>query len=329
MFDDNTRKVKMQEPEIWKFAGKQKLKRYVAESYLRLGEKQTMEHIRNIGLRMQVCGDFLGFAKVDGINKLVEANFCKGRLCPMCQWRRSLKIHCATSQIMDWIETHSEAFKALFLTLTVQNCKGEDLKATLDGMTEAWNRMICNKAWKRRVLGSMRTTEVTYNAETNEYHPHYHVLLLVPKSYGTKGDKLYWDQPRWVKAWRKAMRLDYDPVVGIQRIKKSQRRESILEVSKYVTKSTDYIAESDVSRRDEIVEILHFALMGRSLVSYAGIMRQAQKALKIEDPETGDLTDTIRGDVASVVRRFHWFAGVGKYIEFVFTCEKERVIHGA
>ena len=34
------------------------------------------------------CGDILGF---NSDNELVNANFCRKRICPMCQWRKAEK----------------------------------------------------------------------------------------------------------------------------------------------------------------------------------------------------------------------------------------------
>ena len=68
----------------------------LSESYKRLGlEKKSF--------RVSECGTFLEFKKfVDGSLKLNGANFCKVRLCPMCSWRRSLKIFSQVSEIMNY-----------------------------------------------------------------------------------------------------------------------------------------------------------------------------------------------------------------------------------
>ena len=43
--------------------------------------------------RVSQCGSYLDFGVLpDGTKKLVKANFCRDRLCPMCNWRRSLKL---------------------------------------------------------------------------------------------------------------------------------------------------------------------------------------------------------------------------------------------
>lgn len=294
--------------EINRYQAKREQSMMLAASFQRLGiEKQAQ-------LLME-CGTFLGFAVLDnGDKKLLEANFCKGRLCPMCGWRRSMTIFSNTSRILDYIDREQGAeIKYLFLTLTVRNVSGDTLGETFDMMAGAWQRLKNNRAWQRRVLGAMRTLEVTYNHQDDTYHPHYHMILAVPKDYGKKGDKLYWDQETWVAAWRKAARLDYNPMISIERVK-GQRAKGVAEVAKYAVKSSDYLISGDERRTDQVVSVLHKHLKGRRLVGYSGILRSAQRALKIEDPEEGELTDNIRGDVGKLIIRYRWSAGLGCYV---------------
>lgn len=280
----------------------------LAESLRRLGEVDR-------AIRVSQCGSYLGFVKLsDGKKALIEANFCRERLCPMCGWRRSLRIFQATSKILDYIDSQQQdSVKYLFLTLTVRNCPGSELTATLDTMSESWNRMKANKAWQRRVLGAMRTLEITYNRKTDTYHPHYHMILAVPKDYGKSGDKLYWDHDAWVSVWKKSARLDYSPIVSIEQVKGS-RAKGIAEVSKYAVKSTDMLISGDDDATDRVVGTLLEHLRGRRLVAYTGLFRKAQKALKIADPEEGELTDSIRGDIFNLIVRYRWSAGLGCYV---------------
>lgn len=286
----------------------------LAASLDRLGELDRALLVLN-------CGTYLGMIETEEGGKIVEANFCKQRLCPACSWRRSLKIYGATSQILDHLdETHGKTIKYLFLTLTVRNVRLEDLGKAIDGMAEAFKRLINNRAWKRRVLGCMRTLEVTINHEANTAHPHYHLILAVDRKYATKQDETYWTYEDWQQAWKKAARLDYDPNVSIERVR--GRRSGIAEVSKYMAKDTDFLidpithgmgTEEAEALTDYLVGNLLKQMHGRRLVSYTGILRQAQQALKLADPETADLTDTVRGDIADAIKRFHWSAGLSRY----------------
>ena len=287
----------------------------LASSFIRLGWNDR-------ALALLECGTYLGFADTTkGGAVVVEANFCKQRLCPACNWRRSLKIYGNTSRILDYLdEKRGKEVKYLFLTLTVRNVPLPALGAQIDAMAQGFHRLTCNRAWKRRVLGCMRTLEVTINHDTMEAHPHYHLILAVRREYATKGDATYWNHEQWCDAWAKACRLDYTPNVSIERVR--GRRSGVAEVSKYMAKDVDYIitahenqigTEEAEAATDYIVRNLQEQMHGRRLISYTGILREAQQALKIEDPETGDLTDDIRGDIVGAIRHYHWHAGLGAY----------------
>lgn len=287
----------------------------LAASYARLGDTDRAQLVAD-------CGTYIGIADTGEGAAIVEANFCKQRLCPACSWRRSIKIYGATSRILDYIDQEQAgAVKYLFLTLTVRNVPLPRLSETIDHMAEAFKRMTNNKAWGRRVLGAMRTLEVTINPETHEAHPHYHLILAVPRSYATKGDKLYWTHEDWQAQWQQAARLDYAPQVSIERVK--GRKAGVAEVSKYMAKDTDYLIDSQQAQMgteeaealtDYLVSQLTAQLKGRRLISYTGLLRKAQQALRIKDPENSTLTDEIRGDVTSAIKHYHWSAGLGRYV---------------
>lgn len=286
----------------------------LAASYQRLGQPDRAQLVLD-------CGTYVGIAEIEGRAKIVEANFCKQRLCPACAWRRSLKIYGATSQILNYLDaTKGKEIKYLFLTLTVKNVRLPDLGQAIDDMATAFNRLRNNKAWKRRVLGAMRTLEVTINHDTNMAHPHYHLILAVRRSYATKGDDTYWTHEDWQRAWQTAARLDYTPQVSIERVK--GREAGTAEMAKYLAKAEDYLVDATEAQMgteeaealtDWLVSNLSTQLHGRRLVSYTGILREAQRALKLSDPEDGPLTDTIRGDIAQAIKRYHWSAGLGRY----------------
>ncbi len=84
----------------------------LAESYKRLGYKKYY--------RVLDCSTFLEWRYYveSKEKKLINANFCKVRLCPMCAWRRSLKTFGQVSKVMDYVEENYD-YKYIFLTLTV------------------------------------------------------------------------------------------------------------------------------------------------------------------------------------------------------------------
>lgn len=287
----------------------------LAASYMRLGEIDRAKLVAD-------CGTYIGMADTPEGVGIVEANFCKQRLCPACSWRRSIKIYGATSRILDYLDaTEGRSIKYLFLTLTIRNVPLERLGEAIDHMSDAYNRLRNNRAWKKRVKGAMRTLEVTINHETGQAHPHYHLILAVDRSYATKGDTTYWTHADWQRAWQQAARLDYAPQVSIERVR--GRKVGVAEVSKYMAKDVDYLIDSQQAQMgteeaealtDYLVGQLSKQLHGRRLVSYTGVLRKAQQALRIKDPETGPLVDEMRGDITSAIKHYHWAAGLGRYV---------------
>lgn len=296
----------------------------LAASYDRLAEARKAPQWATKAIRVRECGTYLGVVSTDrNPSTIVAANFCRERLCPACQRRRSLRIWSCTSQILDAVDDGwGDHVKYLFLTLTVKSCRLEALSDTLTHMADAWARWNKTTAWRRRVMGSIRTTEITINKDTGLAHPHYHVILAVHREYGRKGNDLYWSQDEWAAKWRQFAGLDYDPIVYISRVK-GERGSQVAEVSKYLAKDSDYIIDSQAAQmgQDEAealtdyrVAALTEQLRGKRLVAYAGIFFQVRKDLAIDDPEDGPLTDYLRGDVVSCIRHYHWHAGLSCYL---------------
>ena len=57
-------------------------------------------------------------------NRLHAANFCRDRMCLMCQWRKSLRTYANISKAVDQIlTTNKQKPQFILLTLTVKNCE--------------------------------------------------------------------------------------------------------------------------------------------------------------------------------------------------------------
>lgn len=138
----------------WK--GKKKRSLLMAEHHA------EVEGLAKKAERMYDCGNYLVFKMADGRLKLYQAYFCKARLCPMCNWRRSLKIAFQNKRIIQTVNER-EKVQWVFLTLTVRNVEGEELKNMMDRMTKAWNNFSRYAKFKKSVKGYFRAMEVTRN----------------------------------------------------------------------------------------------------------------------------------------------------------------------
>lgn len=306
-------------PRPWR---KQKLtSRAVGASMLRIWRNsyRKKDQFKRRGMAIYGCSERLAFGTyVDAETgelgrRLDAANFCRDRLCPMCQWRKSLVAFGNVSKCMDWVDARYPV-APLFLTLTMRNVNAPQLGDGIGHILKAWSRMM-NKAGNRRPYhvsrGWFRALEITYNAQAETWHPHIHAVVLVDPDYFSDAAK-YIDHDRWVDEWRWALRSDYDPTVDVRTIK-GDRADAVAEVAKYAVKPGEWVSD-DYDTTDENVELLATVLRNRRLTAFGGVMAEARKALALEDEETADLVNTdsgeIRGDVRVALETYQWQAGV-------------------
>lgn len=187
--------------------------------------------------RIKNCAGLLDFCLIPDSDesyrlKLSSAHFCHCRHCIVCQWRKSLRIKARAFKAIPKIIEDFPSARFLFLTLTVRNCKITELRQTLSTMNKAWRRLSQLKQFPG--VGYLRTTEVTRGRDNISAHPHFHVLLMVKPSYFGVN---YIKQKEWVTMWQKSLRVDYQPILDIQALKKDACVTPLLaEICKYSTK---------------------------------------------------------------------------------------------
>lgn len=269
----------------------------IAEAYSYIpGLEHYGEKIANCGtwLKMMGCPDVLHG------NTLKQAYFCKIRMCIMCQWRKSLVIR---KQLVDLVKEHRKEYPTdvpLLLTTTVLNEKGERLNPTIDKMNIAWRRLMQLKVVRKVTHSWFRSMEITYNEERDDYHPHFHGLLMVPQNFFYKKRGLYILRDDWLNLWQQSMRDDRITQVDIRTLKcgtDAELEASVGEVAKYMTKPNSYIFENELGKKKanpKVVETLHYATKGRRLIGFGGYFNKIRKAKKMIDVETADLVDVER-----------------------------------
>lgn len=254
------------------------------------------------------CADTLEFVRTEnGKLKLYRAWFCKDRLCPMCNWRRAMKFSMQIGQILQEMSKRDDvAGKPIFLTLSMLNVAGEDIGKSFSDYALSFQRLMKYKAVKTHCLGAIRSSEVTYNEERNDYNTHIHCLLWMKPSYFKGG--AYISHERWVELWKKAARLDYSPSVDVRAVKPKKPSENdptgifaaTLEVSKYPIKPDIFKrftevpkGESDESKelRAKCIKYLEMGMHGKRLISFFGIFKEIRAKLKQDDTEDGDLVN--------------------------------------
>lgn len=200
------------------------------------------------GKRMESCSELLRFIYVDNLTsgesklKLSSAKFCRVRLCPVCQWRRSMAWRARLFQKLPLLLEQEKDLNFIFLTLTIKNCDIFDLSDHLSLMNNAFAKLRKLKSFGKVIKGFIRATEVTKSGEMA--HPHFHCILAVKKSYFTSRN--YIKTEKWAEMWKDCLNVDYLPVVDARKIRqKGDQLESkaVIETLKYTTKVEDLLSD--------------------------------------------------------------------------------------
>lgn len=186
----------------------------LADSYNKLNYKSSMIQ------RVAECAEVLTFIqKDDGTLRLNQTWFCKNKLCPMCNWRRSLKYSYQATKIVDEAMKRNPKARFIFLTLTIENVPASELNKSLSELTKSFDRLFKRRKIQKNLIGFLRATEVTVEEKRNGYyHPHLHVLMMMKSNYfKIKGD--YIKQQEWAKLWQESAQLLYTPIVDVKAVK--------------------------------------------------------------------------------------------------------------
>lgn len=262
--------------------------------------------------RLSYCATVLEFNILsDKRLKLKMGNFCKIRLCPMCIWRRSLKIFSSVKKITDKIKDDYDFY---FLTLTIKNVSGKDLPSAIDDLINGFKNLVRNSYFKNCMVGYMRTIEVTLNHNKlskyyGTYHPHIHCICAMRRGFipETKENIAY--------MWKKAVKINYYPQVDLRECKRVGQDLGYLlaEISKYCVKDKDIIINNAMQLDN--IKILDYALKGRRLAILGGIMKETGSLLHIDDDSLEDdlIIDSGAEENIENVVTFVWSKGLLGY----------------
>lgn len=219
----------------------------------------------------------------------------------MCSWRQAKKDALKISVMMNYIEQeHNKVF--IFLTLTAPNVNSEDLGQEISKYNKAFKKLFERDEVAKINKGYIRKLEVTYNAERNDYHPHFHCVIAVNSSYFKKSN--YISQEKWLVLWRDVMNDQSITQVDVRRVKKSENSKEINELAKYSAKDSDY------SVSQEVFDSFYNALKGRQLLTFNGLFATANKMFKAHE-----LNKYIDVDKTEYVYLLLYRWGKGEYLE--------------
>lgn len=297
---------------------------YYLDNHICDSHPKTHERILNCRTNIKaVMGDNKGH--------IVETYSCGNRFCPACAKSLSLKNNLKISSILSYLSDTSVIKKLdgydrkfdkcnfIFITLTVPNCKGEDLGSTIDAMNAGFKRFSERKIFKKISLGYIKKLEVTLNcvsergsqiysyspvsnAHCNDdydyyneftgvinkysdavaknmkdgdnkivgynFHPHFHVLVAVKKSYGSNGH-YYLTQDEIADIWSESMRQS-NLIVDVRAVDDN----AVAEISKYCAKKEDYLLTS------QVFKYFYDGLYRKKFLSFSGIMKSCVQLFK-------------------------------------------------
>jgi len=200
-----------------------------------------------------------------------------------------------TTKIVSEVIRRKPVARWLFLTLSLKNVfSGEELDSSLKEMAEGFRRLMMYKKVKKNLVGFMRATEVTTNKMSGSYNQHMHVLICVESVYFKDSDN-YISQEEWTNLWKKAMKLDYTPIVHIEKVKNKKKNKemtaieaAVQETAKYSVKDADYLT-GNLKNDLEVVKDLEEGLYRKRMVAYGGLLKEIHKELNLDDVEEGNL----------------------------------------
>lgn len=232
---------------------------------------------------LEMCGSWLQFAndvyytgEIDTKTKLHRASFCKDRLCPFCNYRRSVKLQMQLFKILQKLQPD---YDFIFLTPTIPNIPVDELQNGLDLYADALHKFFMLKRIKKACKGYFRTVEITYNKHRKDLNLHVHILVAVKKSYFKSTD--YIKQSEFLEMWR--------DVTGIQNItqfnvkKVDNLWKSLLEVAKYNTKSVDILSIKNNAERNKVARAYVYRLENRRFRSFGGVMKKVKTEIGFDD----------------------------------------------
>jgi len=292
----------------------------LSNKYLSIAKEFNDPYYQRLAYAVYNCADFVKYGQfTNQIQKVFEMHTCQDRLCPTCNYRRSLRTFAKLIRIIQSKEFADKGYKSIFLTLTLKNVSQDRLGQGIDDIFYSFNKFLKNKRIKKMSKGFFRSLEITFNKARRDYHHHLHCIFVVNSSYFTQSTQ-YLKQADFTDIWQSSAGLDYTPIVHVEKIRDNK---GIAEVSKYAVK-TDKELINNLSNSE--FKTLRDELRNRRLISMGGIFRDIARKLKLnldsDDIASDDLTDEdIKDEVLQSIISLRWSVGFGKYQ----LAEKEQV----
>jgi plasmid rolling circle replication initiator protein Rep len=233
--------------------------------------------------RLKECGNFIKFQSSEDKTKFILAggNFCNNRFCPFCSWLKAKRTAFELLELIKVVE-YKEKFAFLFITLTVPNVPKESLREEIENFNISFNRLWKTKEFKAFNKGFIRKLEITYNEERNDYHPHFHLVVAVNKSYFTSRD--YMSKRRLLELWQRATRNPNITQVDI----KPCRMDTVKQVMELATYSAK---QGELYSSKEVFDGFYEGLFRKKLLVYNGIFKEYKKKIEVGEVNPAEVIE--------------------------------------
>lgn len=228
--------------------------------------------------RLESCGRNAWVERCNETGQLrIVADGCKQRFCPRCS--RIFSRRCK-DRLKAWTSSldpnHSSRLK--MLTLTMQHSTAP-LKTQLKHLRQSFRRLRQRSLFKRKVTSGIGVIQITYNAASDQWHPHLHVLCY--------GD--YIPVGPLTQAWRHASHGSTQ--IDIRAVRDQEK--CVDYVTRYIAKPINFDDSPPPERLREFVQTLKGA---RMLIAFGDVPKQPK-------PEIPETNWTYVDSVAGLIRR--------------------------
>jgi hypothetical protein len=100
----------------------------------------------------------------------ITSLYCGQRWCVTCNRIRTAEL------INAYYPEISQLEDPRFITLTLKNCKEDELRDRIIWMNKTWAK-IQKKIYRNKSIKGYRKLEVTHNLRYNDFHPHFHAIV--------------------------------------------------------------------------------------------------------------------------------------------------------
>ena len=244
-----------------------KNKKQLAKLAKELGNAEKAERVLN-------CANFLTYELINQeYIKLARINRCRERLCLNCQLANSRELIRQLFWSLPRLKIKTDE-NLQFVTLTAQNCKAEKLKETIQHMVKRQNAMFRHF----KITDYFRSVEITYNQNTNDFHPHLHLTCIVNKNSGfpffepEKGKK---GANKLQKTWYEWLGIPNEYGYNLATTYEIKTTRALYELCKYISKVENL-------ENIKVLKVFNEQLKGLRLKTPSGQFKSLASAYKAE-----------------------------------------------